>query len=498
MKRPITSLSIMALAVGAFAQANFTIVRPVTNARVREKVRIQFPKGSIPPGGYVGIFLNGQLIDSAVPPVRGKYREYILDTKGRGLPDTVPGKPDRLEAKLYVNYNDQARIVRTSSVDLNIANVASIRIPNGGFKLRYQFRPGTELVYRMTQRTTVDTISASQNTLGGRPAELPVDFEAIRMKYAVDNAYPNGDGLVRMQAMPQKGKDYAILTVAGATEPKKYRDNEMAAIYMRLTNTGREVFGSIPAWFGLEGTSAEGGRTDLFAAFPLPALPEKSVRPGDSWQTRFQRGRIDLEKLHNQTSVITGSPARGEFVGVEWEMGHPCAKIHNSIAAGESTVADRKLAKNGAAISGEKITVDETIWFAMDTRQVIKIVRDTTQSTKVDGAAAGGGGTFGPGGGYPGGGASGSGPVPGGPRGGYGGGNPGSDIVGPGVPATLRQGRRPGGFGPQGGSRGGPGGYPGGGYPGGGGRTGAPGQGGAGEATYVRVRSQRIFILENN
>ena len=80
----------MALAVGAFAQANFTIVRPVDNSRVREKVKILFPKGSVPPGGYVGIFLNGQLIDAVVPQTQGKYQQYILDTKGRGLPDTLP------------------------------------------------------------------------------------------------------------------------------------------------------------------------------------------------------------------------------------------------------------------------------------------------------------------------------------------------------------------------------------------------------------------------
>ena len=487
MKRPVTSISLMALAVGAFAQANFTIVRPVDNARVREKVKIQFPKGSVPPGGYVGIFLNGQLIDSVVPQASGKYLTYILDTKGRGLADTPAGKPDRLEAKLYVNYNDQPRIVSTSSRDLSIANIASIRIPNSGFKLRYRFQPGTELVYRVTQRRTVDTISESQNKLGGRPAELPLDYETIRMKYAVDNAYPNGDGLVRMQAMPQKGKNYAILTTASSETPKKFEANEMAAIYMKLTPTGREVFGSIPAWFGLEGTSAAGTRTSLFAAYPLPTLPEKAVRPGDSWQTRFQDGKINMEKLYAQTSVVQGTLARGEFVGVEWEMGHPCAKLHNSIAAGQRSAADKKLKSSGAAFGGENVKLDETIWFAMDTRQVIKVVRDETVETKVGGG--GGNSPFGPGAGGPGG-------YPGG-RPGAPGGYPGDDrSMGPASsPAGFLQ-RPPAGApaGYQGGRPGapvGPGGYPG----GPGGRSGAPT--GNGEAQYVRIRTQQIFVLES-
>jgi len=494
MKRSIGSLLLTTLAVGAFAQANFTIVRPVDNSRVREKVKILFPKGSIPPGGYVGIFLDGQLIDAVVPPVSGKYQQYILDTKGRGLEDTPAGKPSRLEAKLFVNYNDQPRIVRTSSIDLNIANTASIKVPNSGFKLRYSFKPGTELVYQMIQRVAIDTISESQNKLGGKPAELPLDTEMVRMKYAVDSAYGNGDGLVRMQAMPEKGKTYAILTTSGSEEPKKYTNEEMSAIYMRLTPTGKEVFGSIPSYWPLEGTSSSGVTTNLFAAFPLPSLPIKAVRPGDSWSTKFQNGKIDLEKLYGQTSVINAiGPARGEFIGVEWEMGHPCAKIKNSIAEGQMSDQDKKMMKQGAQIAGDKLKVDETVWFALDTRQVVKIVRDTTLETKQEAAA---GGAFGGGGSS----APGRGPG-GGPPGSMSGGIGGQgNFTVPASPKGLLQ--RPGGpmggkggrGGPQGGP-GGPGGFPGG--PGGGGRAGAPGGGGGGEATFIRIRIQRIFVLEN-
>src|SRR5580704_5902224 len=117
MKRTFGSLAMGAIAAAAMGQANFTIVRPGNDSHVREKVHILFPLGSIPPGGYVGIFLNGQLIDAMVPTGHGKNQEYVLDTKARGLPDTKPGKPDRLEAKLYVDYNDQPRITKTSSID---------------------------------------------------------------------------------------------------------------------------------------------------------------------------------------------------------------------------------------------------------------------------------------------------------------------------------------------------------------------------------------------
>ncbi len=499
MKRSIGCLSLLALATGAFAQANFTIVRPVDNARVREKVKIQFPKGSVPAGGYVGIFLNGQLIDAVVPQNSGKYSQYILDTKGRALPDSPSGKPDHLEAKLFVDYNGQPRIVRTSSIDLNIANTASIRVPNSGFKLRYRFQPGTELVYRLTLRSAIDTISEEENKRGGRPAELPLDSETVRMKYAVDNSYPDGSGLLRMQAMPTKGKDYAILTAKASEGPKKYSSTDMAAIYMRLTPTGREIFGSIPSYWDLEGTSGGGNRFSLFAAFPLPSLPEKSVKPGDSWQTRFQNGKIDMEKLYGQTSVIQGfGPARGEFVNVEWEMGHPCAKIKNTITGGQMSAADRKLVASGAQMAGDKISLNETIWFALDTRQVLKVLRDTTIETKQE--ATGGSGMFGgPGGGAP----SGSGGYPGGgpgrmggpSRGGAGGGK--ADVTGPATGDLRQSGSSMGPGGRMGGRPGGGMQGPGGGYPGGG-RTGAGGRGGEsqGGATYIRIRQQQIFVLE--
>ncbi|RYD64762.1 MAG: hypothetical protein EOP84_32455, partial [Verrucomicrobiaceae bacterium] len=231
----------------------------------------------------------------------------------------------------------------------------------------------------------------------------------------------------------------------------------------------------------------------------------KSVRPGDSWQTRFQNGKIDLEKLYSQTNVTSSfGPARGEFVGVEWEMGHPCAKIKNTISEGQMTKKDQELLKKNANFAGDKLKLDETVWFALDTRQVLKIVRDTTLETKVENAGGmGGSGMGGPGapGGRGPGGPGGAG-RPGSPAGRGGpGGRGGADSTGLPLPPTgIMQG--PPGY-PGGSSSGGypgqgrPGGYPGqgGGYPGQGGRGGVPG-GGEMESQYMRIRIQRIFVLE--
>ena len=100
----------------------------------------------------------------------------------------------------------------------------------------------------------------------------------------------------------------------------------MASIYMRLTPTGKRDLRLDPRFSSRSGwrrpPTGNAGRTSS-PPIPLPTLPEKAVRPGDSWQTRFQDGKINMEKLYAQTSVVQGTLARGEFVGVEWEMGPP-------------------------------------------------------------------------------------------------------------------------------------------------------------------------------
>jgi hypothetical protein len=489
MKRSLFSLAAVLVAAGAFGQ-NFTIVRPADGAHVREKVHILFPKGSIPPSGYVGIFLNGQLIDAVSPQTSGKYSEYVLDTQERGIKDTEPGKPDHLEAKLYVDYNDQPRITKTSSVDLYVGNQANIDVPNSGIKLRYNFKTGTDMIYDLEQRVVLGTISESENEKKGKPAELPLDSENIRLLYAVDNSYPGGDGLVRMQALPEKGKSYATLTTAqNGGEAKTYYDSMMASIYMKLTPTGNEVFGSIPLYFGIDGTSGQGETTSLFADFPLPTLPTKAVRPGDTWFSKFQEAKLNLNDLFDQSSVVQHFPARGEFIGVEWERGHPCAKIKNTIAISELSDEDKKLVAKGAEFGGTKVEATELIWFALDLHKVLKIDRDVTVETKSTSASAG----------YPGSGNGFGGPSMGGgapsgsPFSGKGGRE--SDIT---YPMNQFGNRRGGTFqGPRMG--GGRGMAPGMGAPGmsqrGMGQNGM-GPGAQAQAEYIRLRTQQIFTLE--
>lgn len=490
MKRAISSIIFGGATILAFAQGSFTIVRPFDGSKVREMVKVLFPKNSVPEGsGYVGIFIDGEFLEAVSPKLSAdkKFYEYSLDTK------SLQDGTHKLEAKLYVDYSNQPRIVDTSSVDITVANKSSIAVPEDGFNLRYRFSTGQQRIYRLQQRVITNVISEEdQKKQGSRPFQIQEEGETLRMLYATDNAYGNGDGLIRMQIVPDKGikgREYSYLTVPPDTEPKKYYPADMAAVYMKVTSTGREVFGSIPDYFGLDGNVGTGARFALFAAFPLPTLPSKGVRPGDTWQANFQNGAINIENPYTQKSVVDVIPARGELLGVEWEMGHPCAKIRNSIAQG--TPIKRANGSKAAGIGSDqiadrKVSLEETIWFALDTGVVVKYFRDEVQEGKAEfGGTTGGTDTNG----GPPTGAGKNRPSASGSGGGGGGGKSPGDFKN----SARQNGGAPQGGPPQGGRGGGrpnPGGP---GIPsagqGGGGQTG-------GQAAFVRIRRQYLFVLE--
>lgn len=481
MKRALSSVIFAGATIFAFGQGSFTIVRPFDGSKVREMVKVLFPKNSVPDQtGYVGIFIDGDFIEAVAPKLSAdkKFYEYTLDTKA--LADGT----HKLEAKLYVDYSNQPRIVDTSSVDITVANKSSIAVPEDGFKLRYKFAPGSERIYRMQHKTIINAISEEdQKKQGSRPFQIQEEGESLKLLYAVDNAYGNGDGLVRLQIVPDKGiknREFSYVTTAGASGPERFYPENMAGIYMRITSTGREVFGSIPDYFGLEGNVGAGQRLALYAAFPLPTLPSKGVKPGDSWGSNIQRGALDLEKRDTVNSVVSIVPARGEFLGVEWEMGHPCAKIKNSIAQGTPV---KKAGSKTENISDQKVSIEETIWFALDTGVVVKFFRDQTVEGKADfgilTGQSGNGGQSGPAGN----------PGPGQGRGGSRGG--GKDGPNPNdfrkSSANLKFQSAGGGMLPPPGS--GP-------AQGGGGGFGPGGGQGGGTPAFVRVRSQELFVLE--
>lgn len=390
MKKFVGVALALSIAAATWAQGTFTIRRPVEGSTVREIVTVRIPKNSIPEGGYLGILVNGKFLEAVMPEVEGNDYIYRLNTKKRGVADG----PMTLEAVLYVDLGNKPQIINRSSVNLKVDNYTSIKVPANGLSLRYRFNPGAEHIYLLSQQVNVSQISQAAAQLGSRAAEIPVDAERYRLLYAVDNAYKtaNGrEGLIRIQVLPDKGKDYAMVTVTGETEPKKYYDYEMHPVYMRVTDTGREVFGAFPRYFVPEGTTGESFRTDLFTIRPLYVLPTKAVKPGDIWQASVQQGVVDLEKRDETEKYVVPLPGRGVFEGVEWQNGIPCARLKTTVAVGQKEL---KNLENVNQQPGEavKIQLEETLWFALDRGIVIRQETLLTQESLVTVQGGGGGG----------------------------------------------------------------------------------------------------------
>ncbi len=474
----------LCLSIGAvaFAQSTFTIRRPASGSIVREVVKVRIPKGAIPPTGYVGIMVNGKFLEAVTPVGKEDYEGddfvYKLDTKGRQLPD---GNLN-IEAVLYADFGDASRALNRSSVRLRLDNRNSLAPPAGGYKLRYKMTPGAQYTYKLEIRQSVSMMSEAQAQLGGRAPDLPQGGFSTRYRYTFDNAYNMGngkrEGLVRMEILPDKGKDYAMLPLQGDPEIKRRPKNQFYPIYMRVTDTGREIFGRSPAYIPMEGSSTANEKQYIFGNFPLPILPTTGVKTGDAWSGAIVQSGMNIETVYSQEKISNPQPARGVLESIEWEGGRPCAKIRTRIATGTK------------ANDGNQAEIEEIYWFSLADGMVTRLERNQVTTQRIRTAGGGGAAQGGGQGGAAGGGA----------RGGRGtdsaSGREGDRSMGPEGPGTLNQ-RSPDGSGERGGGdpRGGRGGNGGGGGVG----QGQPGRGGgAGNATRGGVRiikSRQQFLL---
>jgi len=215
------------------------------------------------------------------------------------------------------------------------------------------------------------TISEAQARMGGRAAEIPVDTHTAQLIYAMDNVYPDGDALLRLQPAPPKGKTSVVVPIEDDPTPRRFFDYQMASAYMRVHATGQEVYGEVPPYITFEGQTTSTPVDQLYADMPLPMLPTKNVKPGDTWQTRFQLAQgKNSDEVNLRGAMTEKLPARAEFVAVEWEMGYPCAKIHHtlSVGSGGGGIGLNKIGKNTESL-------EETFWYALDRGVVVKIIR---------------------------------------------------------------------------------------------------------------------------
>lgn len=381
MKKVVMLMMAAALAGSALAQT-FAIREPVEGARIRETYKVRIPARSLPGNAFIGIRINGQFIEAVRPEADGNDFIYNLDTRKLKLADG----PAVLEATLYIDLGDDRpmQVINRTAVNVTIDNTSTIRVPEGGYDLRYRYRSGSELNYGFSAETAIATVSQAQALLGSRGFEVPTERENFRFLMAVDNSYANGDGMVRVKALPNKDRDYAFIRLASeGNTVRKVHSTEMAPVYMRLTNKGREVFGAQAPYFGIDGANGGGKILDLFLRLPFPVLPEKRVKPGDIWQGAFSLGRSSgvSFSVDRVTDLIQG---RGSFEAVEYQRGVPCARIRTSVASGAADL--KNLSNLGFNQQNQSLRLDSVAWLSLSGGTIMRHEISLVQEALVEGA----------------------------------------------------------------------------------------------------------------
>lgn len=401
MKRIVVLALAAFLTVGALAQGTFTIRKPLDNSIVREVVSLRIPKNSVPDGGYIGIYVQDKFLEATLPDIEGDDYVYKWNTQAKstdtGQPMWADGKV-KVECVLFVDQNGKPKVVNRSSINVTLDNSSSIKVPADGFKLRYKFTAGAEKVYNFNFVQEVSTISQSQAQLGGRAPKVASDETKLRILYATDNAFTTKtgrEGLLRLQLLPDPGKDTALIIPPGETEQKLITSDEMSPLFMRITDVGREVFSSIPVYFGMAGQNGAEPIFDYYPILPLPVLPTKPVKPGDGWQSAQLFSSLGDDNKAEKDKFTMALPARGEFESLTWYKGMPCAVIHTIISIGPN---DLKNLENLNQIKGDatNVKLEGRIWFALDRGAVARMEVNMSQESLIDvGSASNQGGGFG-------------------------------------------------------------------------------------------------------
>jgi hypothetical protein len=457
---------------------------------VREKVRVEIPRQSIKPGGFVAIYIDDKFdiaLSPDTPETSTKPFVFVWDTKA----DDVADGPHNIRALLY-NPAEGDNVAVTeggdSSVNITVAN----KIKNGpsDLRLRYKFREGQSLDYTQDGKAVI-VGGISEN---GASDDQELATTLAKQQFAVQDVGADVS-LVRNRTTSMKvtegGQEYTLGTTDMASSIYQEVDPLGAVHYEDGSNA--EI-----AQFNQLGISVS-------STLELPELPREAVTVGSEWIIGGQRIPLPGSEPGKEPKVTL----KNKLVDLEWQNGYPTAKIHQTYT-GALSQASVQVA--GIEITTPTVTFERDIYVAYNSG---KLVRSTSNlsvagmttslpSTPAAGAPGmqgggmpgmmGGGGKFGgmmggaPGGapGMPGGGRFGGmqgGGMPGMPGRGFsgapGGGMPGGGFGGgmPGMPGGGRFGGMQGGGMPGGGRFGGMqgGGMPG--MPGGGrfqGRGGMP------------------------
>ncbi|MFQ3609938.1 MAG: hypothetical protein SNJ72_00440 [Fimbriimonadales bacterium] len=355
----------------AWAQAPFTIVRPVDGSRVREVVQIRFPIRSVPAGGFIGVSINGKFVEAVAPASLDTDRErghyvYKWDTKKLNVPDGE----HTIELTLYSGAEAGSRILARTAVRVTVEN--TIPAPANGIALRYRWTPGRTVRYdvnfeqKETNEVQYSGIAPEETLL----ADAKFKGDLTIMDFAQNKA------LISWTVVPP-----AFQTLGG--QLSVIQGDNMAPVYQEVDTTGR--IGYQVSRLG------ESQQYELFYVWTgnLPAFPTRRLKPGDTWSDTI---RLTNPLRSGEIETVSGEaiPATARFERLEWEQGYKCAKIVYEI----EVTLNRTIELGAITLEKPKIKVKQTVYFAYDIGQVVRqtltIQTETTQRQQMAGSGMSG------------------------------------------------------------------------------------------------------------
>ena len=326
-------LSFMLLSVLASAQTELRIARPVDGATVRETVNVLVPAASIPEGGFISCIVDGQFkCADATRSEDGRYFVYRWDTKAIDRsPETgveLPRPKDGKHVILVQVYDASGKKAgKGQQVAVYVKNSAAADMPAGGLKLRYSNDIGATGNYRCKYAIDLKSIEGATNITGALGEA--VEGEEATVKRSVEDVMPDGTLLVRQKLIGALVSFSAGQPVALNVEPKSFYAVEDAL--------GRMTY--------VMKSSSPGVAVSL----DMPNLPSQNVRIGDSWGLTE---RIFRDLSTGESVALTTTSV---LEGLEWEGGHPCARIKTRFT-GTVKLPFSSLITQAIPISGEATT----------------------------------------------------------------------------------------------------------------------------------------------
>ena len=408
----------------AWAQAPFTIVRPLDGARVRETVQVRFPIRSVPQGGFIGVSIDGKFVEAVAPASLRSDRErghyiYEWNTKARNVPDGQ----HTIELTLYSGTEGgNPRVLARSSVRVIVAN--EIKPPAGGIRLQYRWLPPGKIVrYNMTYTVKESTeiqysgLTPEENTL--YELRFKGDLNVLDWR--------NNLGLISWIVFPPAVRgapgQYEVLT-----------GKNFAPVYQEVESTGRVRYQNARIGEQLQ----QEYDVLYYWVGDLAIIPPKPLKPGDRWTGTIVLGN-PLRSGDISEVAEDQVPAAARLERFEWERGYKCAKIVYEFTGNLPGDVD----VGGIRLEKAKIKFRRETYFAYDIGQIVR-QRTTIEIETTQREQAGASGGF-MGGGAP-------------PMGGRGGFAGGDEDEGGMIGGRGARGPRGGGLGLPGGAPGTPGG----------------------------------------